>query len=354
MNRFIKLSSGVLFCLMMTSASIAQQRSPITKSSVSEVRRLGSTSNDISFIGPHRVPGQMVVNTRRSKTVFDEKASRFVDSPKYTNGVVDDTLLKLKELDSTLLYAGISQDGKRRIHVKPGGFVLEAGRVTSKRLEGHGASVAGFAFHPNRELVAVNVWEYDPAEEECRIGFSNIRVFTMDGMPVRQFSNAAGGPARLRFCPDGKLLAVANRNLKQLQLIDFSSGRKVHTFKCSSFVRSMGFHPNGKLIAFFESDKCNVRDVKSGKTVRTIEMDSSADGGGVLWSQNGDMLVVAHDGKVTFWESSTWNKKRELKLLYRGVVELAMTEDGARIFTKTKSLDKWNPKARMVESWGIF
>ena len=67
---------------------------------------------------------------------------------------------------------------------------------------------------------------------------------------------------------------------------------------------------------------------------------------------DGDMLIVAQNGKVCFWETETWTKVRELNLRYPRVTELMLTPDGARLIT-VSSEQGWMGYQWMAESWGI-
>jgi WD40 repeat protein len=219
-------------------------------------------------------------------------------------------------------------------------------------LKGYDADVAGSAFHPTKDLVAVNVWEFDPEEEGCRIGFSNIRLFTGDGKFVRRLANANGGGAWLKFSPDGRSLAVANRNAKYTQLIDLKTGKEQHRFPGKGYSRSVDFHPSGKMIALLGPKHCQVWDTKSGKSIHTVELKNKEGYGEVLWSPNGDMLIVASNGKVTFLETGTWAKKHELELPYPRVSNVMLTQDGARLITVSWE-QTWIAEEWMVESWGV-
>lgn len=358
MGRILAVFSTAFLCAASANTTVAQERSPISRDTVSEIRHFGYLPEDISFIGPHTTTGHVIVETRQSTVVFDNQSSRLVQRFTRSTSILDATTLKeVEKLDRPGDLSSISQDGTKRLWQQPHGekssFTLDSERQVTCVLEGFNASVAGSAFHPNQEFVAVNVWEFDPSETECRVGFSNIRLFTTDGRLVRRIASGSGGSALLAFNPNGSTLAVANLNSNQTELIDLATGNVLQTFPGGAKSQAGEFHPAGEMIALFGSDNLQVWDTKSGESLHTIELETRGGLGGVLWSANGDMLIVACDGELTFWETETWKKMRELRLYYRGVSKLMMTPDGSRLITVSKSVDEWHPDAWMVESFGL-
>ena len=345
---------GIILLLCWDVCSQDQSRSAITGDNVTEVMRMGSLSSDVAFVGPHSEPGRVVMVTRRSEIVFDSRSSGFVEQPTLMPLVFDDTSLKQKgNLERHSQLSSVSRDGKRCLWSREAAIIIESEEMNTEILDGFTPRVSGSAFHPVQDLVAIHVWEHDPMETDCLMGFSTVRLFTNEGQLVHKFDRGVGGAAKLEFSSDGRFLAVANRNAKHTQVLSLKRKSIIHTFSGSSAPKSIAFHPGGKWLAVLEDKQCRIWNAKDGKLVRAMEISSHKGSGKVLWSPSGDMLLTATDGKIKFWSSRSWEKVHEIKLAYQGVTELMMTPDGSRLISETKSIEKWNPKAHRVETWGI-
>lgn len=356
MIRIFVYTLAILCSLSSKSINAQQARTPISHETLFEVMKLGSLAEDIDFLGPDSTAGQVILVKRKSATRFDERSQRIREVSTYLQLTCDDTSLKaISELEAFGDISSVSRDGKRQLwknsKQQESAFTINGERRVMKVLDGYKATVEGSKFNPKKETVAVNVREYDPEEEGCLIGFTYILLFTMDGMQVRQIGDSGTNAKCLGFSPNGELMLVLRNS--QIQMVDLNSGKTKLSIPTTEPVNSCKFHPDEKMIAILGPNNCQIWNCESGKPITEMELKKNAEPGGVLWSQNGDLLMVARDGKLRFWETKSWSQERELDLFYRGVTEFMMTPDGSRLIVETRCLDKWNPKARMVESWGL-
>jgi WD40 repeat protein len=201
---------------------------------------------------------------------------------------------------------------------------------------------AGFA--PGGGPLAV--WGYEDA---------SIRLFDASGVKeIRRFNNEGGvgkpdswGWAyrfRVRFSPDGKILA-ASREPGRITLWDVASGKKLHSLALDSSHRAsfLAFSPDGTRLASAGSDlwggdhTVRVWDVARGKEL-VPRAGHGAPISSIAISPGGDVIATAgQDGIVHLWDRGTGRHLSRLEGYPSRRVRVAFSGDG-----------------RQVVSWGAF
>lgn len=174
-----------------------------------------------------------------------------------------------------------------------------------------------------------------------------VRVWKLDGGElVHQLQGSQQVVREVAFQPRGSLLASAGDE-PVIRIWDVAAGTQVKTLRGLSSVTSIGFSPNGRLLAgcsfkqkgpqHWQGDVV-VWDVDSGEIVRVVETQANGYYRGVAFSPDGSLLAAAFDSAgssrssgVKLWDTTTWELKRTL-LRGRGAsVTVAFSPDGRHV-----------------------
>ncbi|MSR59530.1 MAG: WD40 repeat domain-containing protein [Planctomycetaceae bacterium] len=101
------------------------------------------------------------------------------------------------------------------------------------------------AFSPDGKLLAIGFTYWDPNAEGA--GYSEMRVFDVKGKLLRSLEKNRPGALQPVFSPDGKTLAVGNRNY-ETQLFDAAKGELLHKLY-KRMTQEVAFSPDGKTLA---------------------------------------------------------------------------------------------------------
>lgn len=160
---------------------------------------------------------------------------------------------------------------------------------------------------------------------------THAKVWDTDGKLLLAFDCVNEGGLEPAFSPDGKVLAVGNRN-GTTRLFHPATGEVLHTLMQRSS-HGLAFSPDGKTLAVGYADgSVTLWDAAKGEKLRT------AKSGGeevyrVAWNPKGDLLATSGlKGKVTLWDPETL---RPLKELDAGewVISVRFGADGSRLYT---------------------
>ena len=151
------------------------------------------------------------------------------------------------------------------------------------------------------------------------------------------------------FRPDGKVLAVGNRN-HETRLYEAATGKLLHTLGKAQ-TQGLKFSPDGKVLAVgYVDGEVGLWDVGTGKLARSAparvkevyEVD---------WTPKGDVLVTAgREGKIVLWDPRDLTALRELESP-EWVIQARFSPDGTRLWTAGGGAD--SPAGRQVVIWGL-
>ena len=142
--------------------------------------------------------------------------------------------------------------------------------------------------------------------------------------PIKTVEGAGG-----EISPDGRWLLREDLSTRSLTLTDLDTGKPVHTISTgasgmSGMTNSLGFSPDGKLLAFATADgTTKLIEIPGGRVQTTVQ--SSA----VSFSQDGTQLVLApRDGGAPFLRDLSSGKETRLAGGASGVTDLALAPHG--------------------------
>lgn len=267
--------------------------------------------------------------------------------------IVDDLTLKAKktllEKDKPDDYV-VSPDGKRFTWSKQNSKIYTVGtKDNPKAYEITSNDHIGYAaFSPDSTILAVGDVFWSPDAEG--VGESHMKLYdAATGKLLRTLEK--GGPGALRpvFSPDGKLLAVSNRNYEP-RVHDVATGKLLFSVD-KRMTQEVAFSPDGKLLACgFVDGSVGIWSVPDGKQLHLVKT-SAHEIYSVAWSAKGDVLASSgREGNVILWNPKTMD---ELKAWNAGfwVIQVRFSADGARLYTS--SAEDYGANGRKVTMWGV-
>lgn len=203
-------------------------------------------------------------------------------------------------------------------------------------------------FSPDNQLLAIGYTFWDPTAEG--VGHSEVRLFDVTGKHLRTFDKTGPGAVHPVFSPDGKILAVGNRN-HLTQLFDVATGKLLHKLD-KKMIQEIAFSPDGKtLAAGYVEGEVALWDVATGKLLHSAP-SGCKEIYSVDWSPKGDVLATAgRDGNIILWDPVTFAKLKELEAQF-WVAQVRFTADGARLLT-SGAADHGATVQRKITVWAV-
>src|SRR5262249_42364851 len=184
--------------------------------------------------------------------------------------------------DQTVRVWDVATGKELRRWKTPGGWKLA--------LSPDGKTLVGFGTAPGGSIV---LWNVATGNQVRELPFEGERDFAFD----------------LAFSPDGKQLVSAGRLLRVFDLV---SGKQLQTFGSGQRINSVGFSPNGKLLAVGRyGEPVALWDTTTYKQIRRL--DGNRDGvRAVAFARDGKTLAVAGNGPVALWDPATGKKLADI------------------------------------------
>lgn len=197
-------------------------------------------------------------------------------------------------------------------------------------------------------LIAIGQTLWDPKTEGA--GHSVMRLYDIDGHLLRELPPVKAGALTPVFSPNGKLLAVGNRN-DVTRLYSTDSGQLLHTLD-KQMSQDLAFSPDGKKLAVgYVNGEVGLWDVSTGNLI----VEKPAGCKEVLsldWNPQGDVLATCgNDGKTSLWSGNSlehlWSAD-----IGRVVLQVRFTSDGTRLLTSSAT-DAYAKENRTVSAWEV-
>jgi WD40 repeat protein len=248
--------------------------------------------------------------------------------------LADDVTVRTKETfaaaDKPSDFAA-SPDGKLRAWLPQGSAAYTVENTTTgKTFQIEIGDHPGFAsFSPDSKLIAIGHTVWNPNAPGA--SYSEMRVYDVSGKLIRSLDKSGPGGLTPVFSPDGKTLAVGNRNDKT-QLFEVATGKLLHTLD-KSMTQGIAFSPNSKtLAAAYVEGPVRLWEVATGKLLHEAP-SGSKETYSVDWNPKGDVLVTSgREGQIVLWDPENLTKLVKLDAP-DWVIQARFTADGTRLLT---------------------
>jgi WD40 repeat protein len=285
---------------------------PITARNADQLRKVGEVSRAVFRIvkGPGR--GEL--------TVYDLKGEADV--------VTDTGLDRIREEADGLKPQDLAfgRGGKLTAWI-------EHGKTAYTVLDGKGNRIAieigehagRAAFSPDGTQIAIGYTDWRAAGG----GHSEVRVFDLTGKLLRTLEKTGPGAVHPVYSPNGKVLAVGNRNHVTL-LFDAATGQLLHKLE-KRMIQEIAFAPDStRLAAGYVDGTVGVWDVRTGKLIASGP-SGCKEVYSLDWNKDGDVLATTGlNGPTVLWDPATLTKLKELEAQYWSI-QVRFTADGGRI-----------------------
>ena len=219
-----------------------------------------------------------------------------------------------------------------------------------------GRHSSGMTFSPDSKWLAIG--DVKTPASDIESGYCELKLYDTAGKLVQTFAGSKQGALTPAFSPNGKIVAVGNRNY-ETRLFEAESGKLLHTLP-RAMTYDIAFRPDGKVLitSYAGSDRLGAWNVETGKPLDRqptpivvagpIVRETSC----VEWSPAGDLLVTAGNlGKVILWDGTTLEKLHELEIPL-AVTQVCFNAAGDRLFISSRK-DGTPTAAKKTEVWAI-
>ncbi len=166
---------------------------------------------------------------------------------------------------------------------------------------------------------------------------------------IRDYETGSKGGISPIFSPNGKILAIGDRN-SDSRLFEVSTGKLLHVLPKRE-TQEIRFNPAGTVLATTYADgSIGLWDVVKGNSLQA-EKTAGEELYTVDWSPKGDLLVTAgRNAKIIIWDAKELKPLKELDAP-EWVIRVRFSPDGMRLFTAVGRQQK-SPD-RKITVWGL-
>jgi WD40 repeat protein len=321
MRYFQFLSFAVVLVWLVGGAPAApvpkDTKTPISVTNADQLRSIKDAPRSVYHItqGPKR--GELIIfDHLNSVEIVDEATLRTISAVSTDQHPMD---------------FAHSPDGKLRMwHARKQTTYTVENTVSGKKFEIEIGPFAGSAtFSPDGKLLAIGRSEWNQnAPGGPR---SEMLLFDASGKHLRTLEKTAPGGLTPVFSPDGKIIAVGNRN-DVTQLFEVATGKRLHTLE-KTMTQQIAFSPDGKILAAgYVDGTLGLWDVGTGKLLHSVR-STCAEVYSVAWSPRGDVLASSgRNGKIVLWDPTKMKALVELDAP-DWVIQVRFVADGTRLLS---------------------
>jgi len=209
-----------------------------------------------------------------------------------------------------------------------------------KTFEGHSGEVTGIAFSPDGKYIASGSWDH------------TLKLWSVDGKPVKTFESS-GEVISIAFSPDGKY--IASGSLDSTVKLWSVDGKPAKTFQ--GMGTSVVFSPDGKYIASGSYHRTLKLWSVDGKSVKTFE--GSGEVNGIAFSPDGKYIASVSNPAFVDNKIKLWTVNGELVKTFQdhsdAVNSIVFSPDGTYIASAStgwgdNTIKLWNVDGKPVKT----
>ncbi|MFO0977084.1 MAG: WD40 repeat domain-containing protein [Planctomycetaceae bacterium] len=326
---------SIALAVTVTAQEVPGTGVPISLNTVDKVGRLNLVKNEALFLDNGPGSNELLLFSRESTTIVDDRNLKLV-----------------REIDKSQAQGfTISQDGSLASWFDGGKTIIRDQKTGATLQLDAGEDPVSAAFSPDHRLIAVGQAVTTDSTVEGS-GYSVVRVFdTATGKLQYTLDTGHDGYGAVRpvFSPDGRLLAVSNRNY-ETRIFDVATGNQVHVLP-KRMTQEIAFSPDGKTLATAYVDgQLGLWDMETGRELHMVD-SGCPEIFSVAWNSTGDLLAtcspsggkqrgntfVRLPGKVLLWNARTFKVAKELmEVQWSGRVRFS--RDDTRIIATVKEM----------------
>ncbi len=163
----------------------------------------------------------------------------------------------------------------------------------------------------------------------------NIRVWDLTADRYQQIMDASAGRGRTALSADGRRLAIADTNARQVLLYEVGNAKRRHSLPDGlGGAAELLFSPDGETIisANYDND-VRVWRTRSGELVRKMEDMTGAMFAGQFTPDGKQLLLAGLDETIYVFDAKTFARQRTIKGHDETISALAVSPDGRMIVT---------------------
>ncbi|MBL8217486.1 MAG: WD40 repeat domain-containing protein [Bryobacterales bacterium] len=163
----------------------------------------------------------------------------------------------------------------------------------------------------------------------------NIRVWDLTADRYQQIMDASAGRGRTALSSDGKHLAIADTNARQVLLYEVGSAKRRHSLPDGlGGAAELLFSPDGSSVvsANYDND-VRVWNTRSGELLRKMEDMTGAMFAGQFTPDGKQLLLAGLDETIYVFDAKTFQRQRTIKGHDETISALAVSPDGKMIVT---------------------
>lgn len=162
-----------------------------------------------------------------------------------------------------------------------------------------------------------------------------IRVWDLTADRYQQIMDASAGRGRTALSSDGKHLAIADTNARQVLLYEVGSAKRKHSLPDGlGGAAELLFSPDGETVisANYDND-VRVWKTRSGELVRKMEDMTGAMFAGQFTPDGKQLLLAGLDETIYVYDAKTFDRQRTIKGHEETISALAVSPDGKMFVT---------------------
>jgi WD40 repeat protein len=163
----------------------------------------------------------------------------------------------------------------------------------------------------------------------------SIRIWDLTADRYQEIMDAKAGRGRTALSSDGKMLAIADTNARQVLLYEVGSAKRKHTLPDGlGGASELLFSPDGETVvsANYDND-VRIWKTRSGELVRKMEDMTGAMFTGQFSPDGKQLLLAGLDETIYVYDAKTYERQRVIKGHEETISAMAVSPDGKMIVT---------------------